>query len=132
MAENYVLYQPFQARNSENSLIAIQSSAINTDSNQPEEATNSEHTLLVTQPSGTRTDYNAQQNVTTEIQIDNEAGGSFNLMVLAKFENLQGNNKTFFFLLAVLNYFIFFYNVCSLNHRPRQVLLQTTNIFFLK
>ncbi|CAB3232061.1 unnamed protein product [Arctia plantaginis] len=53
MKENDVLCQPFQAINSENSLIAIQSPVINTDSNaqqnvtQPDEATNIEHTLLI-------------------------------------------------------------------------------------
>lgn len=98
MAENDVLFPAIQERNSKNPLIAIQSSAINTDSNaqqnvtQPDEATNLEHTLLVIQPSVTSTDFNAQQNVSAKIQIDNAA--YFNLMVLAKLETLQENYKT--------------------------------------
>lgn len=58
---------------------------------QPDEAANLENALILIQPPSTDTDSNAQQNVTTEVQIDN---ASLSLMILEKIGTLEENYKT--------------------------------------
>ncbi|KAH9627862.1 hypothetical protein HF086_016385, partial [Spodoptera exigua] len=62
-----------------------------TETYQPDAAANLENALLIIQPPSTDTDTNGQQNVTTEVQIDNS---SLSLMILEKIGTLEENYKT--------------------------------------